>query len=174
MPKKGNAKNRALHAFFAFGGLLIVLLFMASALKKVGNFGVTPAPRALILGIEHTGKATLTITASKDAVPGILELKKEGSGTLMIALPEHMTLREIRNGSIAQLGKPVANKGVKKWMLPEGATLSFILPEVSPSSVILRSSTTDALFVKMRIVSIKKETIEEDSMILRKGEVVMW
>jgi hypothetical protein len=169
--KKAPRKPPAPHPILAIGGAVLIAALLLTNIKKPE---APLQPLALIMTVEHHGRQTLSVNAAKNSKPGIVELRKDGSGTLMVKLPEQMVLREVRGAALAAVQKSNASKGMRTWTLPSAATLSFILEPRSPSSFIIRSQSSDPLLLKLKTINVASGSVLHDSMLLGKGEVTMW
>jgi hypothetical protein len=130
-------------------------------------------PEALVIGIEQTSRSDLSITASRDATPGLLQIRSNGSGAVKLVLPVNADLREVRGMSLNAVQKESPNLGYRKWILPSGVTFSYTMPS-SPSSLSVQTPNEPPILVRSRSIELKTGNVEDNTTLLQKGEAKIW
>lgn len=157
----------------AVGSGLIVLVMLLSARTAMRTAAPAPVPQSVTIGVEHSSRCDISVTASKDATPGLLQIRSNGTGTVILLLPLSAELREVRGMLLSAVKKEQPQFGYRRWQLPAGVTFSFSLP-TSPSSLSVQTPSDAPMLLKTRSIELKTGKVEDESTLLQKGQTVVW
>jgi len=149
----------------------IVLIVVFSLQKPAVPESASAEP--LSIGIEHAGRSDISITASRDANPGLLQIRSNGSGTVVLILPIEAKLREVRGMALQAVVSSTSSGTSKRWQLLSGITFSFTIP-FSPSTLTIESPSDAPLLLKTRSIELKTGNVVDDSVLMQRGRTVVW
>ncbi len=147
----------------------LTALATVSVVASIVLFGPTrlessvERPEPVSIGAELSSRATLYWSESIGRTPGLVEVRQEGASGFYLSIPAGWTLREIRNGQISAATSDPPALGLRRWKLPESATLSFSVEQ--PGDYLLQRSGTAPLLVNSKRIHLQSGITEENSVL---------
>ncbi len=148
----------------------LTALATVSVVASIVLFGPQPRlessverPKPVSIGAELSSRATLYWSESIGRTPGLVEVRQEGASGFYLSIPADWTLREIRNGQISAATSDPPALGLRRWKLPENATLSFSVE--APGDYLLQRSGTAPLLVNSKRINLQSGITEENSVL---------
>ncbi len=139
-----------LHTRIALLTLLPILLW-ASVRFTQEQKAKDARDEPVLIGIEHTGNAALTLTRTVDRRPQLFDVTNERSETIRISLPAEWERGEVRGAPLTSITADEAMFGYRRWHLPGGATLSFRNPLPGSGMTVHNPS---GLPLRLRVVTV--------------------
>ncbi len=125
---------------------------------------------AVAITVEHAAPATLTLSTSVTAGPGIAELRT--SSAVAVTLPSSWKEREVRNGSLRSVTSTVRSNATR-WAIPPGVTVSFSLSAM-PSGLTVHNTSPIPLLIVSKRIDVKTGKVDESSVLIKDMPVGLW
>jgi hypothetical protein len=156
---------------------LLLTLFVVIAVLFLAHRALPPQPDTVVrvadIGLEHAGALRLSVTASRDARPGFLEISHDGKETAFLSVPADWELREVRNAELASIPADPPSFGFRRWKVPGGAVLSFVIPAPS-DGILLHNPSKFPVEVRTTLVHMRTQKIETETMLMKDNPLRLW
>lgn len=159
----------------AVGALGFFLLTIATQSRHwVADLGRQPDCDCADIAVEHSEPLGLSLTyTTKDHREGLFEIAHDGSGTILISLPENWTLREVRRALLSAVSQEAPQLGFIRWGIPAGATVSFRILD-PPATATVHNPSGIPLKITLTRVDLAAQATRKDIYLVKDQPAKIW
>ena len=146
-----------------FLGMTVVLITLlgAAILARFTARGVVVAD----IGMEHAGAVHLMLRLGYKGTHAIAEVSHDDVKSAFLSLPAEWTLREVRNGQLADIAKEPPSFGFIRWKIPKTTSVSFLAP--TPGRITVHNASKDPLTVRLSMIDFATGQTTRDVLLIQ-------
>ncbi len=164
------AKKRPRHGMMFFSALAVAALsvFMHPGAASIRTD--TPNIEEQAVLVRHGQSTSLTII--RGAREGLEVIDFAPDETASITVPSSWTLREVRGTDLATVTSAADGEGYTRYVLPADSRFSFLTDKADHLTV--HDAGSGTLLLKVRIIDLMLERIQESSQLLKGSKMRVW
>jgi hypothetical protein len=164
-------RRNAHHALVAFA-VFMTMVALSNGPLKASILDWQEEGREEIAA-EHEGPASLILDVSTRSGRAIVEAGNDGSGPLLLSVPETWRRREVRGATLDEVAPAETGLGFVRYVIPTGATLS-LSADTSATHMTLHHPSADPLKIRLTRVDLDRDTVTRDVVLVQGQQVELW